>query len=81
MTRDGRISRLLVPELDDAPDEDLAVAHDGPDRSLAFEDRFQRVAVCDERQEVLALRGRARGEKLREADRDVLWGWVREVSF
>ena len=75
-----RIAGLLVPELHHSADEDLAVPYDGPDRGFALEDRLERVAVRDQRGEVGALRGRACGKELREANRDVLQQEVRWVN-
>lgn len=65
---------FLVPDLDQAVDEDLSVADDGAEGRLAREDLFERAAVGREGVEVQALRVGAVAEELRDPDRGVLEG-------
>ena len=65
---------FLVPDLDQAVDEDLSVADDGAEGRLAREDVFERAAVGREGVEVQALRVGAVAEELRDPDRGVLGG-------
>ena len=65
---------FLVPDLDQAVDENLSVPDDGAEGRLAGEDVFERAAVGREGVEVQALRVGAVAEELRDPDRGVLGG-------
>lgn len=73
---------FLVPDLDQAVDEDLSVPDDGAEGRLAREDVFERAAVGREGVEVQALRVGAVAEELRDPDRGVLGGgeWVSSLE-
>lgn len=77
MRLDGRVAWFLVPQLDESPDKNLTIPHDGAEGSLALEHLLERTAVGRDGGQVRALRIRAGSEELGDADRNVL---VRTVS-